>query len=85
MNILHESCLIASAPAELLVALAIFFCVSMVILLALSIEAGNYPELMEWVRRLADNASAPRREQGPDVDPHIWHAIAGGYGYDRAP
>lgn len=85
MNNLHESLLIASAPAELLVALAIFFCVSAVILLAFSIEAGNYPGLMRWIARHGESHADARHDEDPDMFPHIWHAFAGGYEYDRAP
>jgi hypothetical protein len=85
MNILHESCLIASAPAAVLVGLAIFSCVCAVILLALSIEAGNYPELVGWFTRLHVEDAETHGERGPESRSQLWFAIAGGYQYDRAP
>jgi hypothetical protein len=88
MNILHESCLVTAAPAATLVGLAIFFCISAVILFALSIEAGNYPAVVRWIARLRRNGAGACREHGheasPDVSFLVWHAFAGGYDYDRA-
>ena len=85
MNIVNESCLITSAPTEILVGLAIFFCICGVILFALSIEAGNYPELVRWFNKLSGNDTGARREHCPDVSYQVWHAFAGGYENDCNP
>lgn len=85
MNILHESLLIASAPVEILVGLAIFFCVCAVVLFALSMEAGNYPALQRWFTQLREIHHRAHRDICPDLSGPIWHAVNGGYEYDRAP
>lgn len=55
--------LIAQAPAEILLGLALFFTVASLSLLALSIEADNYPELLQFHRYLwrALDFTRPRR------------------------
>jgi hypothetical protein len=82
MNIVNESCLITAAPAEILVGLAIFFCISGVILFALALEAGNYPMLVCWIARLGRHYAGARRERGFNVPSNIWHAFSRGYEYD---
>ena len=56
MNVFNKSWLISEVPAELLLGLGIYFAATAVILLALSIDAGHYPEFSVWLRTfLRDN------------------------------
>ncbi len=47
---MNNDLLILSAPAQTLLELGIFAGISAVCLLALSIEADNYTDLLEWMR-----------------------------------
>lgn len=52
MQTVDHTYLISAAPLEDLVLLAILFTLAALILLALSVEAGNYPNLSAMLRRL---------------------------------
>jgi hypothetical protein len=84
MNISHESLLITSAPAEILVGLAIFFCVSAALLFALSIEAGTYPALKRRFTLPTERRGGATSRNIPDLNSRTRCAITGGYAYDRA-
>lgn len=61
---MNNSILIADAPTELLLGLGIFFCLAALALFILSIEAGNYRDLSQWLRevhRLLPRNRARRR------------------------
>ena len=49
---MNTELLILSAPAETLLELGIFAAISAVCLLALSIEADNYCDLLDWMREI---------------------------------
>lgn len=49
---MNKETLIANAPAELLLGLIIFFGLVAIILFVLSVEAGNYSELTQWLRNV---------------------------------
>ena len=53
--------LIMSAPAELILELGIFFMTAAGCLLALSIEAGTYADLREWMATVRKTLSRHRR------------------------
>lgn len=55
MNTFIDSSLIASAPAEILIGLGLFFCIAGLILLVLSVEERNYPQFRRWIKRVATN------------------------------
>lgn len=52
--------LIATVPAEQLLQLGLFFGLAAIILLALSIEAGSYPELRQLLRSTRNRLSWKR-------------------------
>jgi hypothetical protein len=60
MEILNDALLIASAPVELLLGLAVFFFIVALILFAQSIDEGHYPEVGRCRRRLGGFKFAPR-------------------------
>ena len=84
MNISHESLLIMSAPTEILVGLAILFCVSASVLFALSIEAGTYPALKRRFTQPSERRGGATRSSAPDLNSRIRYNTKGGYAYDRA-
>lgn len=51
MNTCNDSLLIASAPTEVLIGLGLFFCIAGAVLFALAVEAGNYPQVLNWIQR----------------------------------
>jgi hypothetical protein len=52
MNTVNDTLLITAAPTEMLVGLAIFFTIAALLLVALSMEQGNYPQLKCSIQRL---------------------------------
>lgn len=61
MNTFTGSLLIASAPTEILIGLGVFFCIAGVVLFALSVEAGSYPQVLRWNKRVVMNETWTRR------------------------
>ena len=60
MNTLNDTLLIASAPAEVLLGLVVFFIIVAIFLFVQSIDEGHYPEIGRSRRRLAALRFAPR-------------------------
>ena len=58
---MNNQTLIASAPAELLLGLGIFFGLAAIVLLLLSAEAGNYPQISGWLQVIRRSRLRPRR------------------------
>ena len=58
---MNNQTLIASAPAELLLGLGIFFGLAAIVLLLLSAEAGNYREITIWWQAIRRCRLRPRR------------------------
>ena len=57
---MESQLLIASAPAELLLGLGVFFITSALVLLVQAIETGNYPEVSRCLDRAAGGLSRVR-------------------------
>lgn len=58
---MNKQTLIASAPAELLLGLGIFFGLVTIVLLLLSAEAGNYQEITVWLKAIRRSRLRSRR------------------------
>jgi hypothetical protein len=67
---MNTQSLIASAPAELVLGLGIFFGLAAIILFALAMEAGNYRDLTRWLRDTWNQLS-PRHYR------RHWYATSG--------
>jgi hypothetical protein len=64
MNVLNDTLLIASAPAEVLLGLGIFFVIAAVIVLLQSTGEGRYPEFRRCIIGLRAIRLMPRRVAG---------------------
>jgi hypothetical protein len=63
MNIVQDSLLIASAPADILVGLGILFALAALTLLALAVEAGVYPAVCDWLKAVQPRGILMRRHR----------------------
>jgi hypothetical protein len=84
MNTFNDSLLITSAPTEILVGLGIFFCIVGLILFALSIAEGNYPEFLRRIKRVGMINAWIRRERSHWLfDRNACHPVVQGNHYER--
>lgn len=60
MQTVDHTSLLSAAPLEDLVLLAILFTLAALILLALSVEAGNYPKIRATLRQIHQALRRPR-------------------------
>lgn len=70
MQTAHHSALISAVPTQDLLLLGIVFTAAALILLAISVEAGNYPKITAAMRTAAQTARGLMHRHASDGDYH---------------
>jgi len=70
MQTVHHAALMTAVPTQDLLLMVIVFMLAALMLLAISVEAGNYPKITSAMRKIAHTLRGRMHRHGSDGDYH---------------